>query len=83
MLDSQIYCSKDSLSKTGILASKTSCLKMTLNLYINEKEKITLLLLEPNAFGTKYESTGSNYQDSLNFGLTIINKIKELTTPKY
>lgn len=83
MLDNQIYCSKDSLSKTGILASKSSCLKMTLNLYINEQEKITLLLLDQNAFGTKYESTGSHYQESLNFGLTIINKIKELTTPQY
>ena len=75
LLDNQIYYSKNSYSKTFIGTSKSSCLTMTIKLTI-DNNIIKIPILETNSFGNKYESTGTTYQNNLNFAKTIIEKIE-------
>lgn len=79
LLDNQIYYSKDSYSKTHIGTSKNSCLSISINLTINN-QIIKIPILEPNSFGTKYESIGTTYQTNLQFAKTIIEKIESYNT---
>ena len=41
---------------------------------------IKIPILEPNSFGTKYESIGTTYQTNLQFAKTIIEKIESYNT---
>lgn len=83
LLDNHVYISKDSYKKTGLGVAKNSCYKMSLRLTINNNNQIEISILEPSSVNTKYESTGTTYQANLLFATEIVNKIKELTEPKY
>jgi hypothetical protein len=83
ILDNQVCLSKNSYKQTSITGLKNSCYKINLRITKQNQTQILIPILEPSDINTKYESTGTTYKTNIAFATEIINKIKDLTEPKY
>lgn len=82
LLDNQVYLSKNSTSSNVITNFQTSCYQITIRITTQNKTFI-MPILEPNAFGNKYNAHDSIFQNNLNFAKSIIQKLETLTKPNY
>lgn len=80
LLDNQSYYSKDNTQKKVITTFNSSCYQITIRITIQNNYQIIMPILEQNAFGTKYQSHDSIYQNNLNFAMTIIKTLENLLT---
>lgn len=80
LLDNQSYYSKSSQSKTAMTNFLTSCYKISIRITLQNNNQILIPILEPNSFGTKYQSQDTTFQTNINFAMTIIKKLDELST---
>lgn len=80
LLDNQLYYSKSNQTKTTITNFFTSCYKITIRITLQNNIQILMPILEQNNFGTKYQSHDTIFKTNINFAITIIKKLEELST---
>lgn len=80
LLDNQIYYSKNSNSKTTITNFNTSCFKISIRFTTQDNTQIIIPILEPNNFGTKYQSHDTIFQTNLNYATELIKILESLQT---
>lgn len=77
LLDNQVYLSKNSISSKNITNFQNSCYQITIRITTQNKI-LTLPILEPNAFGNKYNAHDTIFQNSLTFAKDITQKLNTL-----
>ena len=80
LLDNQIYISKNNTSSTTIRSFQNNCYQISIRITIKDNTIISIPILQPNSFGTKYNNNDSTFKKSIDFSKKIIEKIKELST---
>ena len=80
LLDNQIYYSKNGNSKTTITNFNTSCFKISIRFTTQDNTQIIIPILEPNNFGTKYQSHDTIFQTNLNYATELIKILESLQT---
>lgn len=83
LLDNQVIYSKDKNTLKKITTFQNSCYQISMRITLKNKAIISLPILESNAFGTKYKSQDSIYQQNINFSKEIINKLDEYLKDNY
>lgn len=82
LIDKQIYLSKNTETSTRMTNFFKDCYQISIR--ITTPNKILIMpILEPNSFGTKYNFNDTILQNNLNFAKIIIEKLNDLTKPKY
>ena len=82
LLDNSIIFSSKSNTSSRISSFQNSCYQISIRITTKDNQIITLPILEPNAFNTKYQRTDTIFQTNLNFAQEIINILNSLM-PKY
>lgn len=80
LLDNQIHYSKNSNSKTTITNFNTSCFKISIRFTTQDNTQIIIPILEPNNFGTKYQSHDTIFQTNLTYATELIKILESLQT---
>jgi len=80
LLDNQIHYSKISNSKTTITNFNTSCFKISIRFTTQDNTQIIIPILEPNNFGTKYQSHDTIFQTNLTYATELIKILETLHT---
>ena len=81
LLDNQVYTSSKITNSTSIGSFHNTCYQISIRVTITNKQLIIIPILNPNNFGTKYDSHDSTFKKNLEFANTILEKIKELKPP--
>ena len=82
LLDNQVYISKNSQTSKAIGNFKSDCYQISIRITTKEQQILSIPILEPNTFGTKYTTQDSIFKKNITFATDIINKLNELS-PKY
>jgi len=83
LLDNQVIFSKNITTSSKITTFQNDCYQITLRITTTNNNVFILPILEPNAFGTKYQRRDSLFQNNLNFAKSIIQKLESLIPKPY
>ena len=83
LLDNQVIFGKYQNTNHKITNFQLDCYQITIKIECNNNQNYILPILEPNAFGTKYQRQDTVFQTNLAFAQKIINIIAKLTTKEY
>lgn len=78
LLDNQSVMSKTSNSSNKITSFQNNCYQISLRIEANDNKLFIIPILEPNAFGSKYQRQDSIFQKNINFAKSIIDKLNSL-----
>ena len=82
LLDNSIIFSSKNTTSSKISTFQNSCYQISVRITTKNNQSITLPILEPNSFNTKYQRNDTIFQTNLNFAQELINTLKSLM-PKY
>lgn len=82
LLDNQLYFSSKNTSNK-LTNFQNSCYQISIRIETNDDKIFIIPILEPNSFGTKYQSQDTIFQTNINFAKKIIDKIASLNPLKY
>ncbi len=82
LLDNQVYFSTKNMSGV-MIAFQGSCYQISIRVKTEGEHTFILPILEPSAFGTKYQRQDKTFQENIAFARKIIDKIISLNPRPY
>lgn len=80
LIDNQSFLSKNSHTSKKITNFYTACYQISIRITIKNGSILILPILEPSAFGNRYQKEDTIFQTNLNFAKIIFDKINELNS---
>ncbi len=83
LLDNQSIYAKNSNTSNKITTFQNSCYQISIRITTNDDQNFTIPILEPNAFGNKYQRQDTIFQKNITFAKEIIDKLNSLIPKNY